>query len=424
MRRLWLRACHLLRKGGARAAAAERPPAAALGEEEESLRTKKRFAALTALAASFVVGLIVAPAASAWSVTMTAQPSLKRTHHWTIEKSVSQEAVVLAPGQTTTVQYSVTVKSTGSTDSDFAVSGLMEMSEDPDITIGSVVFKILPEEILATHSCLPSSFPVELGIVGLQCSYSAALPDAGDRTAWMRAVVSDPVGFRNAFEPFSFANATVDEVDECVTVTDSLQGPLGPLCVGDAPKTFTYTRTIGPYWECGEHTVDNTAAFLTNDTGATGSADASVGVTVLCTSGCTRTIGYWKTHAGFGPQADVVTPLLPVWLGTAGGTTSLNVTTAAYAVQLLSFKGSNNVFKPSNGINKLYAQLLGAKLNIKNGGSAASIGGTIAAADAFLATHNSTSWGDLSEAEQETVLDWMTALDDYNNGLSDSTHCS
>ena len=32
----------------------------------------------------------------------------------------------------------------------------------------------------------------------------------------------------------------------------------------------------------------------------------------------TRTIGYWKTHAGFGPQEDVVTPLLPIYLGNAG----------------------------------------------------------------------------------------------------------
>ena len=73
--------------------------------------------------------------------------------------------------------------------------------------------------------------------------------------------------------------------------------------------------------------MDNTASFLTNDTGATGSAGASVDVDGHRASrranGCTRTIGYWKTHAGFGPQADVVTPLLPILLGSAGGAKTL-----------------------------------------------------------------------------------------------------
>jgi hypothetical protein len=379
---------------------------------------------LLALLALAVAAFVAAPAASAWTVTMTAEPKLKRTYDWSIEKTVSESAVVLAPGQTTTVTYSVTVKNTAVTDSDWSVSGLMEMSEDPDITIGSVAFKILPEEFVATHSCMPVTFPVHLGIEGLKCTYEASLPDASDRTAWMRAVVSIPVGGRSVLTPFSFANATVEQVDECVAVTDTMAGNLGTVCAGDAPKTFTYSKTIGGFTECGEHTVDNTAVFTTNDTGETGSAEQSVGVTVLCTGGCTRTIGYWKTHAGFGPQADVVTPLLPVPLGTVGGAKSLNVTTAAFAVQLLSFKGSNNVFKASNGINKLYAQLLGAKLNAKNGTGTASIAATIAAADAFLATHDSTSWDDLSKAEKETVLDWMTALDDYNNGLSGTSHCS
>ena len=379
---------------------------------------------LLALLALAVAAFVAAPAASAWTVTMTAEPKLKRTYDWSIEKTVSESAVVLAPGQTTTVTYSVTVKNTATTDSDWSVGGVMEMSEDPDITIGSVAFKILPEEFPATHQCMPVTFPVYLGIEGLKCTYEAPLPDASDRTAWMRAVVSIPVGGRSVLKPFSFANATVEHVDECVAVTDTMAGNLGTVCAGDAPKTFTYSKTIGGLTECGEHTVDNTAVFTTNDRGRTGSAEQSVGVTVLCTGGCTRTIGYWKTHAGFGPQADVVTPLLPVPLGTVGGAKSLNVTTAAFAVQLLSFKGSNNVFKASNGINKLYAQLLGAKLNAKSGAASASIAATIAAADAFLATHDTTDWGGLSDAEQDTVLAWMTALDDFNNGLSGTSHCS
>ena len=147
-------------------------------------------------------------------------------------------------------------------------------------------------------------------------------------------------------------------------------------------------------------TVNNTASFLTNDTGASGSSSASVNVTVVCAPpppGCTHTIGYWKTHAGFGPQADVVTALLPIGLGTAGGAKSLVVTTAAQAVSLLNRAGSNGVVSSSNGINKLYAQLLGAKLSGADGADTGPAAAAMAAADAFLANNNSLSWSSLVE---------------------------
>jgi hypothetical protein len=385
------------------------------------LRHGSRVLALFVLALG---ALVAAPAALAWTVTMTAEPELKRTHHWSIEKTVSQPAVTLASGQTTEVTYGVTVSSTGSTDSDWAVSGHVSMADDPDINVAWVNVTIQPDALAASVACVPSPFPVNLGLSGLECDYFAALPDAsGPRDAWMRAQQVNG-NFRNVHTPFDFSNPTVNNIDECIAVTDSMAGALGTVCVGDAPKTYTYTRTIGGFAECGEHTVSNTASFLANDSGATGSAGADVDVTVSCaTAGCTHTIGYWKTHAGFGPQADVVTALLPLWLGTAGGAKSISVTTAAKAVSLLEFGGSNGVKAASNGINKLYAQLLGAKLSGADGASSSSIGALVAAADAFLATHDSLSWTSLSKAEQATVNGWMSTLDDYNNGLVGLAHC-
>jgi hypothetical protein len=133
---------------------------------------------------------------------------------------------------------------------------------------------------------------------------------------------------------------------------------------------------------------------------------------------CTRTIGYWKNHAGFGPQPDVVTALLPVWLGLAAGVKSVVVTSAAQAVTLLNKSGD-----ASNGINKLYAQLLGAKLNIESGADGAAVLQTITQADMFLSTHDAASWGSLSATERQQVLTWMTLLDDYNNGKLGPGHC-
>jgi len=382
---------------------------------------------LLVLCAAVGTALLAASSAFAWTVTLSAQPQLKRTFAWQIEKGVSQSAVTLQAGETADVTYTVTVTPTSSVDSDWSVSGVMEMSDDPAITIGSVIFRILPEEILATHSCMPTTFPVELGLAGLECHYSAALPDAAPRTAWMRAVVAAPPGFRSVLTDFDFTNATVDLVDESVSVTDSMGGSLGTVNAADGPKTFTYTKTIGPYTaaDCGSKTVDNTASFLTGDTGTAGSADADVAVTVTCVpaAGCTHTIGYWKNHAGFGPQADVVTPLLPIRLGDAGGTKSIDVLTASKAVSLLKMQGSNGVKAASNGINKLYAQLLGTKLSGADGADNSVIAGVIGAADAFLAAHDSLSWSSLTKEQQGAVNGWMTSLDNYNNGLLGVAHC-
>lgn len=136
-------------------------------------------------------------------------------------------------------------------------------------------------------------------------------------------------------------------------------------------------------------------------------------------AGCTLTIGYWKTHAGFtGNNADVVSQYLPIWLGTAGGVASTQVTTATQAVSILSMSGG-----ASNGIVKLKAQLLAAKLNIASGASSAAVSATIATADAFLATNAASSWSSLPNQTKAQVNSWMTALDNYNNGLVGPGHC-
>jgi hypothetical protein len=136
--------------------------------------------------------------------------------------------------------------------------------------------------------------------------------------------------------------------------------------------------------------------------------------------GCTLTIGFWKTHAGFGPQQDVVTPLLPIWLGNAGGAKSLHVTNATIAHDVLTM---DFYCDESNGITKLYAQLLGAKLNIANGANPSAVGNTISQADDFLADHDCHDWDSLPNNVQKKILRWKDKLDDYNNGLVGPGHC-
>ncbi len=121
-----------------------------------------------------------------------------------------------------------------------------------------------------------------------------------------------------------------------------------------------------------------------------------------------RTIGYWKTHAGFlGNNEDVVTQFLTITLG------NKSVTDAKTAVNVLQFKSYSG--GASNGYNKLAAQLLGAKLNGKNGANITSIKNVITQADALLSQADSKPWSTLTKTEQQTILNVMTLLDDYNN---------
>jgi hypothetical protein len=268
------------------------------------------------------------------------------------------------------------------------------------------------------------TFPYDLAAGGtLECTYSADLPDATDRSNTATAVLTNTTSFSGSADVL-FEEAEMTEIDECIDVYDSFAGDLGQVCYADAPVTFTYERVIGPYEVCGEYEVNNVASFVTNDPQSGGSDSWLVDVNVPC-RGCTLTIGYWKNHAGFGPQADMLSQYLPQFLGTHLSDNplgkSIKVASAGQAVNLLSFRGSNNVFDASNGINKLYAQLLGAKLNMAAGASGSGIGGTVAAADAFLTLNNSLDW---NKKTMKYVLGWMSTLDQYNNGAIGPGHCS
>jgi hypothetical protein len=183
---------------------------------------------------------------------------------------------------------------------------------------------------------------------------------------------------------------------------------------------------FSPQDQGGDDAVDSDAdpatgiAACTNLEGGETDLTWDAGIYRPTQEGCTLTIGFWKTHAGFGPQDDVVTPLLPIWLGDAGGTKSIAVINATIAHDILLM----NVYgHQDNGITKLYAQLLGAKLNIASGASGSAVSNTISRADEFLADNDWTDWDSLSGSMQSRILRWQTKLDEYNNGLVGPGHC-
>lgn len=384
----------------------------------------KMLAALTVLGA--VAGLTVAamPAFAAPTFAVGAHTTFDRTHTWSVAKTAHHPSLVLAVGQSFDETYEVKVTNTGYGDSNWKVVGGL-LIDGESFTPANLTAVIQPGNIAVTVVCPTGSFGTPT--TSLFCTYSADLPDGTPRTTVATLTFADGSTATQSVA-FAFAGSQLQpnqpvEFNKCVNASDSLQGALGTVCVADSPKTFTYTWTIGPYSTCGEYDVVNTAS-LDDDLHHPATSTATVHVTVPCAGGCTRTIGYWKNHAGFGPQADVVTQYLPRYLGTVGGAKTQFVGTAATAVQFLKFSGSNNVFDASNGINKLYAQLLAAKLNIASGANGSAIAAKITAADSFLAGKDSLSWAGLSKASKAAVLGWMTALDGYNNGLTGPGHCS
>lgn len=96
---------------------------------------------------------------------------------------------------------------------------------------------------------------------------------------------------------------------------------------------------------------------------------------------------------------------------------SLTVSNAAQAYQILRKEDS------SNGLEKLQAQLLAAKLSIARGADASAVSSTIAAADSALSTYPTKSWGGLSKSVKATILGLATTLDRYNNGYLGPGHC-
>jgi hypothetical protein len=221
------------------------------------------------------------------TVTKTAATSLTRTYKWTIDKKVDPYKLVLKKRKTATANYSVTVAATP-TDSAWKVTGKITIknpSNHHSAKITNVTDVLQPGSIAATVDC-GVTYPYRLAAGGtLTCDYSASLPDATSRTNVATVTTSDwskVKGASSASVPVVFGPATtVTLVDDRVKVWDSYKGFLGEVSASQAPKTFTYTRTFGPFYKHGFFKVKNVAGFKTDDTGTKGYDTAWVKIIVL-----------------------------------------------------------------------------------------------------------------------------------------------
>ncbi|PYI31192.1 hypothetical protein BP00DRAFT_180899 [Aspergillus indologenus CBS 114.80] len=354
------------------------------------------------------------------SEDMTINGHRTRTFAWTIDKTANPTELNLVQGDSGTVSYTVTLTKD---------DGTVRTWIDGQVCIhngGSVATENLQSTLKVTQP--PSSTvilspqldvsakPVLAAGESYCYPYSIDIPNANSGTYKVTAdttITNHSGHLGQPFGPNEAATTTIPAtetlVHNSVTVSDTLQGPLGQF---SDDTTVPYTRSF----TCANEGNNPNTASITYDDGSPGPSD-SVTVTVKCTGGggggggCTRTIGYWKNHPA------VIPPLLPIWLGTEGGLKSVKVDSAAQAVTI------EGIPTASNGIDKLYAQLLAAKLSIKNGADGSAVASTIQAADAFLATKNSADWAGLINAQKSQVNGWATTLDSYNNGVTGPGHC-
>jgi hypothetical protein len=232
------------------------------------------------------------------TLSKTASGRFDQTFAWTIGKSVDR-TYVRQVGGTASFNYTVTASVDDGTVSNVQVSGdITATLNNATSATGTISDGLLDPGATCT---ITGGASVSLAFGANTFPYTCTFNDEPlsineTNTAvldWMSGVTEGTV---DASANFSFA---VTDIDDCIAVSDTYGGTLGNVCLGDAnPKTFTYSRAIS-IPEHGCLSFPNTASFVTNDTGGTGSASQSVTVCGPPLTGA-RTIGFWQNKNGQG----------------------------------------------------------------------------------------------------------------------------
>jgi hypothetical protein len=349
---------------------------------------------------------------SIWVKNITANGSFSRVWNWTIVKSADQLELLLSPGESFPVNYTVTVSPTSS--SGWQVAGTFQFRNMFAIPVTITNISVDVGGVPATVTCVEVWLPNLPSGYTVPCSFSASgsgvLPGGVTTT-----VTAGGINYTDS-TLISYADPT-SETDECIDVSDTNVGSLGTVCAGDVNKTFTYALSFGTGSEndvvlvCGENTHPNIASFVTNDTGATGEANWTVNANVACGGGCTLTQGYWKTHSQLGPA-----PYDPAWLnlGSAQEQTTF----------FLSGKTWYQVFWTAPAGNAYYIlahQYMAAKLNVLDGASASAVTAVLASTETLFNTYTPAQ---VTNANKAQFTSLAATLDSYNNGLIGPGHCS
>ena len=344
-------------------------------------------------------------------IKKTVNTDVKGSWDWDIEKSASVGSLVLSTGQSATIDYEVTLTATP-VRSEFHVWGTVEVRNTTasEITITSITDELSDGTVVDVICSGGFSFALPAGFTKV-CTYDVTLDHSVTSNT---ATVVSSIGTASVNKAVTFGTPG-DSIDECVQVSDSqVAGGFGTVCAGDAPKTFSYSKTVGPYAVCGLYEVANIASFVAIDTGAKGSDTVKIPVDVPCKGGCTLTPGYWKTHSSFGPA-----PYDETW-AQIGESSSFYFSGKSYYNVLWTNPSGGNAYYI------LAHAYIAAKLNQLNG---ANFTAAQAAFDAATLLFNNpantpASVGALRGGARNVWINLASTLDNYNNGLIGPGHCS
>jgi hypothetical protein len=199
-------------------------------------------------------------------IELSVRASIDRPFTWEIEKTADVEKLKLKPGESATVNYSVTVKETEGATGWSAFGEILVYNKDLEPVMVNSVTNVVSGVGPATVTCQGAALPRQLNSgAQLRCRFTIELPDATDRIS--TAVASVGSGEFTASAPITFATALDNRINTCVAIYDSLLGLLDEqTCVNKVNKTVTYSTVVGPYEKCGEYRVENSAWAITNHT--------------------------------------------------------------------------------------------------------------------------------------------------------------
>ena len=352
-------------------------------------------------------------------VSKTAATTFTRDFDWTIAKSVDQPVVTLASGADATVNYAVAVSKDAGTDSDWAVSGTIAVTNPhPSIAASGIsVSDNLPEYGAVAVSCPASTLAP---LASMTCSYGPVSLASGAARTNTAAATSTTFGIAQGAGSADVAFVTPTTVlDNAVSISDSFPGAALANFSLSTSRTFTYARVIAASsLTCGVATTLGNTATLATDDNAPASSSASVVATLTCppppppptSTGCTLTQGYWGTHSSKGPAKYDAT-----W-ATLESAPFYQSGTTYYGVLQLPTKG--------NAYYALAHQFIAAKLNILKGATAPA-GFNMGAVETFFQTYTPAQIAALkgSAPVRAQALAWAATLDDYNNGRLNVSHC-
>lgn len=211
----------------------------------------------------------------ALQVRKNANTSFTRTYHWDITKE-ADASYNLFSGDTRDHKFTVSVDKTGFTGSNWAVSGVIGIRNPAPIaatinSVSDVISKAGDPDIAASVDCAVS-FPYQMAAnSSLTCTYSANLPDTATRTNTATATLQNydynslGVGTASGTTDFTgpasvnFANATITEVNDSVSVTDTNVAFGGPKTASD-DASWAYEVEFACDADDGSHT--NTAKVI------------------------------------------------------------------------------------------------------------------------------------------------------------------